>query len=103
MAFLTLWWHSIVSRVESERLTSSSTRTNYNMFPLLPDTDLFERPQVLTVYQSCWEAKRAPSARACSFAQAISGSTVEDPAKVAKPQSVPAITRSRPTREAKRA
>src|SRR5215471_13211877 len=56
----------------------------------------------LTVCQSCWEAKRAPSALTCSFAQAMSGSTVEDPAKVANPHSVPAITRSRPTREAKR-
>jgi len=42
-------------------------------------------------------AKRAPSARAPSFAQAIAGTTVGAPAKVAKPQSTPAMTFSRPT------
>ena len=36
----------------------------------------------------------APSARVASFAQAISGSTAPKPAKVPKPQSEPAITRS---------
>ena len=46
------------------------------------------------------EAISAPSARLPSFAQAISASTAPKPAKVAKPQSVPAITRSRPTMSA---
>ena len=40
---------------------------------------------------------RAPSASASSLAQAIEGTTVGAPAKVAKPQSTPAITFSRPT------
>ena len=44
---------------------------------------------------------RAPSASAASFAQAIDGTTMFCcAAKVAKPQSVPATTRSRPTRRA---
>src|ERR1700737_1474071 len=47
--------------------------------------------------QSCWEARRAPSAIDVNLAHAISGSTwsVERP-KVAKPQSGPAITPPRP-------
>lgn len=45
-------------------------------------------------------AVRAPSTIAASFAQVMSGSTVSRPAKVAKPQSVPAMTFSRPTTEA---
>src|SRR6266446_10614681 len=49
---------------------------------------------------SLWLAMRAPSARAPSFAQAIAGSTVGAPAKVAKPQSTPAMTFSRPTMSA---
>ena len=49
---------------------------------------------------SFWLAMRAPSARAPSFAQAIAGSTVGAPAKVAKPQSTPAMTFSRPTMSA---
>jgi len=36
-----------------------------------------------------WLAKHAPSARAPSLAQAIVGTTVGAPAKVAKPQSTP--------------
>src|SRR5207249_11713323 len=39
-----------------------------------------------------WLATRAPSARAPSFAQAIVGTTVGAPAKVAKPQSTPGTT-----------
>ena len=42
-------------------------------------------------------AKAAPSTRASNLAQAMSGSTAGRSAKVAKPQSAPAITRSRPT------
>jgi hypothetical protein len=42
-------------------------------------------------------AMRAPSARAPSFAQAIVGTTVGAAAEVAKPQSTPAMTFSRPT------
>ena len=50
------------------------------------------------VYQSCLDARRAPSAMACNFAQAIFGSTVGlVRAKVPKPQSVLAITFSLPT------
>src|SRR5215510_7671813 len=49
---------------------------------------------------SFWLAMRAPSARVPSFAQAIAGSTVGAPAKVAKPQSTPAMTFARPTRSA---
>jgi hypothetical protein len=45
-------------------------------------------------------ASRAPSAMAASLAQVISGSTVMRLAKVAKPQSVPAMTFWRPTRSA---
>src|SRR5439155_21578843 len=52
----------------------------------------------LPYFQSCFDASRAPSAIALNLAQVISGSTwLTDRAKVAKPQSVPAITRSRPT------
>jgi uncharacterized protein len=52
-------------------------------------------------FQSCFDASRAPSAIALNLAQAISGSTWWTArAKVAKPQSVPAITRSRPTTSA---
>jgi len=52
-------------------------------------------------FQSCSDASRAPSAIALSLAQVISGSTWWiDRAKVAKPQSLPAITRSRPTTSA---
>ncbi len=43
-------------------------------------------------------ASRAPSVSACSFAQTMLGWTSLLPAKVAKPQSEPAITRSFPTR-----
>ena len=42
-------------------------------------------------------ARAAPSTSDSSFAQAMSGSTLGSAAKVAKPQSEPAITRSRPT------
>src|SRR5206468_8953919 len=58
------------------------------------------RPPVLSLayFQSCFDASRAPSAIALNLAQMISGSTwLTERAKVAKPQSVPAITRSRPT------
>src|SRR5687767_14103738 len=44
----------------------------------------------------------APSARVASLAQTISGSTAPNPAKVEKPQSVPAITRPGPTRRVNR-
>src|SRR5579875_3932653 len=53
-------------------------------------------------YQSRSVASAAPSARAASLAQAILGSTGSTAAKVANPQSVPAITRSRPTSSAYR-
>jgi len=49
---------------------------------------------------SFWLATRAPSARAPSFAQAIVGTTIGAPAKVAKPQSTPGTTFSRPTSSA---
>ena len=52
--------------------------------------------------QSRREASCAPSTRDLSFRYAMSGSTGPKPAKVPKPQSVPAITRSRPTMLAKR-
>ena len=42
-------------------------------------------------------ARRAPSASVSSLAQTIDGSTLVMPAKVEKPQSVPAMTLSRPT------
>ena len=48
------------------------------------------------------EAFSAPSAIAFSFIQTMSGSTVFQSATVAKPQSVLAMTRSRPTTSAKR-
>jgi len=41
-------------------------------------------------------AMRAPSAIDSSLAKTISGSTAPNPANVEKPQSVPAMTRSRP-------
>ena len=47
-------------------------------------------------------ARRAPSTSAASLAQATCGRISFEPAKVAKPQSAPAITRSRPTTDAKR-
>ena len=55
-----------------------------------------------TRYFHSWrEASFAPSAIDLNLAQAISGSTMlTDRANVAKPQSVPAITRSRPTTSA---
>ena len=43
-------------------------------------------------------ARRAPSARLASFAQTTSGSTAAWPTQVPKPQSLPAMTFSRPTR-----
>src|SRR5277367_2021317 len=43
------------------------------------------------------EASFAPSDIARNLAQVIDGTTRENPAKVANPQSVPAITFSRPT------
>ncbi len=43
----------------------------------------------------------APAARLRNFSQTMSGSTTPKPAKVEKPQSVPAITRSRPTMRVK--
>ena len=51
-------------------------------------------------YQSSFEASRAPSARLASFAQTMSGSTAAWPTQVPKPQSVPAMTFSRPTSRA---
>ena len=51
-------------------------------------------------FHSCWLASRAPSAIAASFAQVIFGSTGTRAAKVAKPQSLPAMTFSRPTTSA---
>ncbi len=54
-------------------------------------------PFRMHAYQSASEAIRAPSARAASFAQAMLGKIMSSSALVAKPQSVPAITFSRPT------
>src|SRR5438067_7351615 len=54
-------------------------------------------------FQNCCEARRAPSAIAASFAQTTSGSTAACPTQVPKPQSLPAMTLSRPTRFAYRA
>jgi hypothetical protein len=51
-------------------------------------------------YQSSAEARRAPCTRDCSLAQAILPSTLRPQAEVPKPQSVPAMTRSRPTTSA---
>ena len=47
------------------------------------------------------EAMRAPSTSDCSFAHTTVGWISVDPAKEAKPQSAPAMTRSRPTTLAK--
>jgi folate-dependent phosphoribosylglycinamide formyltransferase PurN len=52
------------------------------------------------VAQNSREASRAPSASADIFAQATPGSTAACPTQVPKPQSVPAMTRSRPTSRA---
>ena len=49
------------------------------------------------LYQSSSLARRAPSERLRSLAQTMRVSTVSVPAKVPKPQSTPAMTRSRPT------
>src|ERR1700730_7449870 len=51
-------------------------------------------------YQSSREASRAPSARLPSFAHTMSGSTAAWPTQVPNPQSVPAMTFSRPARRA---
>ena len=48
-------------------------------------------------FQNSREAMRAPSAIAASFAHTTSGSTAAWPTQVPKPQSLPAITFSRPT------
>src|SRR5207245_7623109 len=50
-----------------------------------------------STYHSCCDAMRAPAAIDAILAHAICGSTAEEPAIVPKPQSVPAITFSRPT------
>jgi hypothetical protein len=50
--------------------------------------------------QNSREASRAPSARLPILAQTTPGSTAACPTQVPKPQSVPAITRSRPTSRA---
>src|SRR5215470_1576713 len=49
-----------------------------------------------------WLAMRAPSAKAASLTQTTLGCTSQVEAKLAKPQSAPAITLSRPTTPAKR-
>jgi len=48
--------------------------------------------------QNCLVASLAPSAIAASFAHTTSGSTAAWPTQVPKPQSLPAMTLSRPTR-----
>jgi hypothetical protein len=53
-------------------------------------------------YQRLAEDCRASSASAPTLAQTIAGSTFGEAAKRAKPQSVRAMTFSRPTRRAKR-
>jgi len=67
-----------------------------------PIESMFTMFSLKDSYRQSWaEARRAPSAIDFSLAQAISGSTTGwDRAKVAKPQSVPAITRSLPTTSA---
>ncbi len=60
---------------------------------------LFMHPPSLS-YHNRSVAVCAPSTIEASFAQVMSGSTVSKPEKVAKPQSVPAMTFSRPTTEA---
>jgi hypothetical protein len=63
--------------------------------------DLVNRRGALKLrYQRCEDAIRAPSTIARNFAHATVGSTVLERAEVAKPQSVPAVTRSRPTTDA---
>lgn len=53
-------------------------------------------------HHSSRDARRAPSASDASLAQAMSGSTRATPTNVPKPQSLPAMMFSRPTRFAKR-
>src|SRR6266446_2563672 len=57
-------------------------------------------PRTARLYQSSREASRAPSARLASFAHTMSGSTAAWPTQVPNPQSVPAMTFSRPARRA---
>ncbi len=53
-----------------------------------------------TCYQNSRVARRAPSAMLASFAHAMSGSMAAWPTQVPNPQSVPAMTFSRPTSRA---
>ena len=88
--------HRVLIGQEDPDLHGSSFRR-----PLLPLPSPEGRGMFRCQRQSCWEARRAPSVIDLNLAHAISGSTrsAERP-KVAKPQSVPAITRSRPTTSA---
>jgi hypothetical protein len=60
-----------------------------------PPRDRTEPPQSS---QNCFVASLAPSAMAASLAHTTSGSTAAWPTQVPKPQSLPAMTLSRPTR-----
>ena len=67
------------------------------------DTVLTRMPPVpryepLQPPQNCLVASRAPSVIAASFAHTTSGSTAAWPTQVPKPQSLPAMTLSQPTR-----
>ena len=69
--------------------------------------DIALHPHSLNGFIDAWneaglDASAAPSTIAPSLAYTMSSSTAPKPAKVEKPQSVPAITRSRPTMSAKR-
>ena len=55
---------------------------------------------IIALHQSLDDAMRAPSTSEASLAQVITGTTVGALANVAKPQSLLAITFSRPTTEA---
>ena len=58
------------------------------------------RRRARLIYQNSRVARRAPSAMLASFAHAMSGSTAACPTHVPNPQSVPAMTFSRPTSRA---
>src|SRR5262249_33680077 len=61
-----------------------------------------QRVHAASAQNSRFDAIRAPSTSARSFAQATSGCTSSPAPEVPKPQSVPAMTRSRPTTPANR-
>ncbi len=78
-------------------------------WPLMTAYERFEQIVALTLkrsaahppgYQNSRVARRAPSAMLASFAHTMSGSTAAWPTHVPNPQSVPAMTCSRPTSRA---